>query len=233
MRYCVSDLHGEYELFVALLEKIKFSEDDEMYICGDIIDKGPAPLRLLKYVFSKQNIHTILGNHEYDFLKLYHSLIADADADYDAVLERLRAYFIDGELLDYELLDLLDLLPYYIEGEDFICVHAGVQVDSRGRVVHPENTDIRDLVYDRRFKEPKLLPVTDKCILFGHTETCNICGENKILAYKKTEVDVAIRLLDFCKIHLDTGAWSHGVLGCLCMDTCKVCYVKKQKHQAF
>ena len=51
--------------------------------------------------------------------------------------------------------------------------------------------------------------------------------------YKKTEVDVAIRLLDFCKIHLDTGAWSHGVLGCLCMDTCKVCYVKKQKHQAF
>ena len=69
MRYCISDVHGEYELFATLLEKIKFSDNDEMYICGDIIDKGPSPLRLLKYVFSKPNIHTIIGNHEYDFLK--------------------------------------------------------------------------------------------------------------------------------------------------------------------
>ena len=37
MRYIVSDVHGEYELFVRLLEHISFSEEDEMYICGDVI----------------------------------------------------------------------------------------------------------------------------------------------------------------------------------------------------
>lgn len=229
MRYCISDVHGEYELFAALLEKIKFSDNDEMYICGDIIDKGPSPLRLLKYVFSKPNIHTIIGNHEYDFLKLYHSLIDGTNIDYDAVLEKLKAYFHDGELLDFDILDELDSLPFYIEGEDFICVHAGVPQDEQGNIIHPSAVDVRDLVYDRRFKEPTLIPVTDKCIFFGHTTTSNISGENKILAYKKRGVDKAEKLSDFCKIHMDTGAWSHGVLGCLCMDTCKVCYVKKQK----
>lgn len=228
MRYCVSDVHGEYGLFLELLEKINFSSSDEMYICGDIIDKGPSPMELAKYIFSKPNIHTIVGNHEYDFLKLYHALIEDADTDYDAVLEKLRGYFVDGELLDYALLDWFDSLPYYIEGDDFICVHSGVPVDERGRVMHPGTADVRELVYDRRFKEPKLIPVTDKCILFGHTTTSNITGENKILAYKKRGVDKAEKLSDFCKIHLDTGAWSHGVLGCLCMDTCKVCYVRRR-----
>ena len=228
MRYCVSDLHGEYELFIELLDKIKFSDEDVMYISGDVIDKGPSPLKLLKYVFLKPNVHMIAGNHEYDFLKLYHSLTDSKDVDYDNVLDRLRAHFADGELLDHELLDFLDTLPYYIEGEDFICVHAGVPTDSSGRIIHPCSAYVGELVYDRRFKDPTLIPVTDKCILFGHTETCNICGENRILAYKKRDVKAAARLSDFCKIHLDTGAWSRGVLGCLCMDTCKVCYVKKQ-----
>lgn len=36
MRYIVSDIHGEYELFVRLLKHISFSEEDKMYICGDV-----------------------------------------------------------------------------------------------------------------------------------------------------------------------------------------------------
>ena len=32
---------------------------------------------------------------------------------------------------------------------------------------------------------------------------------------------------DYYKIHMDTGAWSNGVLGCVCIDTLKVYYVKK------
>ena len=40
MTYIVSDIHGEYDLFIKLLEKIKFSNSDTMIICGDVIDKG-------------------------------------------------------------------------------------------------------------------------------------------------------------------------------------------------
>ena len=40
MRYVISDIHGEYSLFVELMQKIGFSKNDELYICGDIIEKG-------------------------------------------------------------------------------------------------------------------------------------------------------------------------------------------------
>ena len=227
MRYCISDVHGEYGLFIKLLEKIKFSDRDELFICGDVIDKGQDSVKLLKYIFSKSNIHTIIGNHEYDFLKLYHSLCSADNVDYNFVLEKLRQYFTDGELLDYETLDKLDELPVYIEGDNFICVHAGVPIDAEGNAVHPSRADECTLVYDRRFKEPSLIPKTDKCIIFGHTSTGNIAGVNKILAYKKHGVEKALKISDYCKIHLDTGAWSHGVLGCISLDTCKVFYVQK------
>lgn len=52
MRYCISDLHGKYELFQKLLNVIHFSEKDTMYICGDIIDKGENSIRLAKYISS-------------------------------------------------------------------------------------------------------------------------------------------------------------------------------------
>ena len=51
MIYCISDVHGEYELFQKLIEKINFSNNDKMYICGDIIDKGINSIELAKYIF--------------------------------------------------------------------------------------------------------------------------------------------------------------------------------------
>ena len=37
--YVVSDIHGEYDMFVELLEKISLREDDTLYILGDILDR--------------------------------------------------------------------------------------------------------------------------------------------------------------------------------------------------
>ena len=47
MTYIMSDLHGEYRLFVALMKKIHFSTKDRLYICGDVIEKGPQSVKLL------------------------------------------------------------------------------------------------------------------------------------------------------------------------------------------
>jgi len=33
---------------------------------------------------------------------------------------------------------------------------------------------------------------------------------------------------DYGRIHLDTGTWLNGVLGCFCMDTCRATYVRRQ-----
>lgn len=40
MTYAMSDLHGRYDLYIKMLEKINFSEGDTLYILGDFVDRG-------------------------------------------------------------------------------------------------------------------------------------------------------------------------------------------------
>lgn len=40
MRYLVSDIHGCFDQYQALLEKIRFSDEDELYVLGDVVDRG-------------------------------------------------------------------------------------------------------------------------------------------------------------------------------------------------
>ena len=48
--YVISDLHGHFDLLIKLLETISFSENDILYIIGDICDRGPDSLKILFYI---------------------------------------------------------------------------------------------------------------------------------------------------------------------------------------
>ena len=227
MLYIGSDFHGEYSLFLRLLEKINFSDSDRFIICGDIIEKGPDSVRLAKYVFSKPNIECILGNHEFAFLKYYKSLLEESPDDFDGVLRKLQAYFPDGAVLDWDTVDRIEALPLYIEEEDFICVHSGLPLSEYGKILPLCDASAEELVYDRKFKNPEVLHTDRKCVFFGHTEASAISGKNKIIGYLKNPSKKPSSISDFSKVHLDTGAWSGGALSCLCVDTLKAYYVKR------
>lgn len=229
MTYCISDIHGEYELFMRLMEKINYSESDRLIVCGDFIDKGICSVRLMKTIFDLPNSYCILGNHEYNFLKFYRSRMHSAILDFDAILHQLQQYFPkDGNLLDWDTVDYLSDLPYYIEEKDFICVHAGLPMDAKGGILPLEEASPEELVYDRNFKEPHVLPKDSKCVFFGHTPTTYVSGEPKIITYTKPNSAAGSkRISDYCKIHLDTGTALTRVLGCFCTDTCQEFYVKK------
>jgi len=49
MTYVMSDLHGKYEKFLQMLDTIHFSDDDDLYILGDVVDRGPQSVELLRY----------------------------------------------------------------------------------------------------------------------------------------------------------------------------------------
>ena len=177
MTYITSDIHGEYELFNKLLDKIAFSSSDTLYVCGDVIEKGPQSIRLAKYISQTENINCIAGNHEYFFLKYYFAQAKQFKDDPSGLIKKLREYFPeDGELLDFGLLNWFDSLPFYIEEDDFICVHAGLPLDSGGHVLPIENALPEELVYDRNFKDPQVKVVGGKCIFFGHTPTNYLTG---------------------------------------------------------
>lgn len=225
MIYVISDIHGEYDLFIKLLRKINFSSSDEMIICGDIIDKGKDSVKLLKFIKSMPNFRCIIGNLEYSFLKYYWAIMHDSPDDFEAVLKKLQNYFpYDEDFLDWNTVDWLESLPYYIEEENFICVHAGVSLTKDNCLVPLDKTLREQFVYDRNFKEPDVIPLTNKCIFFGHTPTSYICNESKIIKYKRAGA-TSNAICDYYKIHLDLGVWLHGVLGCFCLDTCEEFYV--------
>lgn len=64
MVYCISDIHGEFDRYKAMLDLIQFSDKDTLYVLGDVIDRGPNGVDILLDIMNRKNIHMILGNHE-------------------------------------------------------------------------------------------------------------------------------------------------------------------------
>ena len=69
MIYAMSDLHGCYDKYIKMLEKINFGDDDTLYILGDIVDRGPDGIKILQDVMKRKNVVALRGNH--DFLAHY------------------------------------------------------------------------------------------------------------------------------------------------------------------
>ena len=62
--YVMSDIHGEYEKFMEVLEKINLSDSDTLYVLGDILDRGPHPIQVMQKLMSMENAVCLVGNHE-------------------------------------------------------------------------------------------------------------------------------------------------------------------------
>ena len=62
--FVLSDIHGYYNTFLKMLEKIRFSDDDFMYVIGDVIDRGDQGIAIIKDLMQRKNVEMFLGNHE-------------------------------------------------------------------------------------------------------------------------------------------------------------------------
>lgn len=227
MRYVVSDIHGNYDLLVKLLKKINFSKKDMLFVLGDVIDKGKDVDRLLNLLLIKleNNAVVLAGNHEYDFIKFMTDLIIK-DASDDELIDNAKRY-LGINNISIEQIDMIMNLGYYYEENDFVLVHAGIPFDIKGNPIELEEADIEDLVYDRRFKDKNFLPPNTKCVIFGHTPTFYISGEKgKIIKYQKSNT-VGNQPKDYYKVHIDTGNYLTGILGCLRLDDMKEFYVNE------
>ena len=61
MVYVMSDIHGEYDKYRRMLEKIRFSDNDILYILGDVVDRGPEPVKILLDMMKRPNVVPLLG----------------------------------------------------------------------------------------------------------------------------------------------------------------------------
>jgi len=227
MRYAIADLHGNYELLVKLLKKINFGENDTLFVLGDTIDKGKDVRKILNLLFGelRDNSVVLAGNHEYELIKKVTDLIVKDASDEEIVNECKK--FLGVEKLSIQDVDDIMNMPYFHEEDDFVLVHAGVPFDIKGNMIPLEQAPIEDLVYDRRFKRESFLPSNTKCVIFGHTPTFFIPDKKgKIVKYQK-ENTVGDKPKDYYKVHIDTGNYLTGILGCLRLDDMQEFYVSE------
>ena len=67
--YVISDIHGEYEKFMELLEEIELEENDTLYVLGDVLDRGKHPIKTVLKLMEMPNAICLVGNHEVMALK--------------------------------------------------------------------------------------------------------------------------------------------------------------------
>ncbi|MBE9568868.1 MAG: symmetrical bis(5'-nucleosyl)-tetraphosphatase [Proteobacteria bacterium] len=68
--YAIGDVQGCYDELRALLTQIKYNSDrDQLWFCGDLVNRGPKSLKTLRFIRSLEaNALTVLGNHDLHLL---------------------------------------------------------------------------------------------------------------------------------------------------------------------
>lgn len=166
--YVISDIHGEADRFLAMLEKIRFSPDDTLYILGDVIDRGPDGIRLLQEIMRTPNMVMLLGNHEHmclDYLKQDPDPIDIRRWDKNGNRPTLDAYLRLRTEEQQEILRFLRSLPVHLDvtvnGRRFYLVHG-----FPGENVHDE------VWFRPALDTPN--PMPDCQLIIGHTPVLSL-----------------------------------------------------------
>lgn len=157
MVYVTSDLHGfPLSHFLTLLKQADFGPEDDLYILGDVIDRGDGGIELLCWIMEQDNAELLLGNHEAmllacDFLfqEITNDALCGLTAEKLAVyadwmknggqhtVQALRSLHAETPELVSDLLDFLRSAPLYevvtVGKQDFILTHSGLGNFRKGK----------------------------------------------------------------------------------------------------
>lgn len=62
--YVISDIHGHARALDRVLNLVSPLADDELYVLGDMVDRGPDPVSVLRTLHAMPCAHVLMGNHE-------------------------------------------------------------------------------------------------------------------------------------------------------------------------
>lgn len=231
--YIMGDIHGEYDKFIKLVEKINLRESDTLYVLGDILDRGPHPIKVLLTLMEMPNAICLLGNHELmalDCLEFLMQEITDTSIELldEKMVDNLITWQYNGSMttidefralereMQREVIDFIkDFLIYAeitVAGKNYLLVHGGLGNFYPGK--HIEDYSIKELIWDRA--EYDIQYYDDKYVVTGHTPTQEIIGNPRPGYIFRENHHIA----------LDCGCnRPNGRLAAICLDTGEEYYI--------
>ena len=234
--YVTSDIHGEYDLFIRLIENIQLKYDDTLYVLGDMVDRGPHPIKTLLKLMEMPNVLCLVGNHELMATECLDFLMQEIT---DTALESLDEQMLDNlvtwqyngsrttieefrqlnrttqaEIIEY-IKDFLIYEELKVSDKDYLLVHGGLGNFYPGKDI--EEYSIKELLWDRA--EYDITYFSEKYVITGHTPTQDIPGNpNPGYIFKGNN-----------HIALDCGCnRPDGRLAAICLDTMEEYYVERE-----
>ncbi|MGI5900068.1 MAG: metallophosphoesterase [Christensenellales bacterium] len=185
---CISDMHGDMELFSALLDKVKLTERDALVIIGDFSNKGANCREMTELIYEMdkgENIYVLAGNGEKYNVDSYLNdrswLLGYAKRwkgdIFSSWAMSLGYPQLDAENLDAacdaidrnygHIIEWMGALPLYLETPDTIFVHSGMrEIPAEGMA------DAKTLLSDGEFIYSGENN-TEKRVIVGHYPTAN------------------------------------------------------------
>jgi len=169
-QYAISDIHGHLATFKALLRRLDFNRDDELFLLGDFIDRGPDSKGVIDYIRELRadghQVHCLRGNHE--------QMVLEAEWGNDSWRMWLRnggkatcrsfgTY--DEWYVPEEYVAWMSELPLYLSTKGYLFVHAGLD----GRKEKPLE-DQESLLWARDwYKHLRKEWLGGRIVVHGHT----------------------------------------------------------------
>ena len=234
MKYVISDIHGCYREYMALLHQRCLSENDHLYILGDAVDKGPAPIKVMQDLIHRKNMTYLLGNHDFLFcyflgkngLNLTEKNLAACDPEdiwdfqtwlKDGGITTAKQYMHLSPGERTAICTFLENAGFYHvikdSGKTFLLVHAGIEgfrEDKPLKNYHPLELICTRTDYTKRYYSDP-----DTFVITGHTPTPCIREDEQAEVYRGNG-----------HIAIDCGCVYGGKLAAYCIETGGVVYAE-------